>query len=114
MRTPDLEAYQWSPTGSRVDTIGSHTVATTSFERGGRVLAVSVLSGGPVREPGHVVASPSGVRIHEIGLAGRSILSWRRGGHTVVLSSVAVPEAWLLSLARVLNAGTPASAIPGA
>ena len=64
MRTPDLGAYRWSPTGERVDVIGTHTVATMFFERGGRVIGASVVSGGPIREPGPVVATPAGVRIH--------------------------------------------------
>ncbi len=107
MRTPDLRAYRWSrDRGSRVDVIGTHTVATTFYERGGRVIGASVVSGGPVREPGPVVATPAGVRSIEISLAGRTILSWRRGGHTVVMSSVAVPQPWLVALARALNSPT--------
>jgi hypothetical protein len=109
-RTPDLGAYRWSPTGVRVDVVGTHTVSTAFFERGGRVIAASVVSGGAIREPGPVVATPAGVRVHRISLAGRSILSWRRGGRTVVLSSVAVPEPWLVALARALN--TPSAPLP--
>jgi hypothetical protein len=109
MRTPDLGAYRWSPTGDRVDVIGTHTVATTFFERGGRVIGASVVSGGPIREPGPVVATPAGVRVHQISLAGRTILSWRRGGRTVVMSSVAVPQPWLVALARALNSPTTAT-----
>jgi hypothetical protein len=114
MRAPDPEAFRWSPSGSRVDVIGSHTVATTFYERGGRVLALSILSGGSVREPGHVVASPGGVPIHEVSLAGRTILSWRRDRHTIVLSSIAVPEAWLVALAHALITGTPSATGAGA
>lgn len=108
MRTPDLGAYRWSPSGDRVDVVGTHTVATTFFQRGGRVIAASVVSGGPIREPGPVVATPDGVRVHRISLAGRTILSWRRGGRTVVMSSVAVPQPWLVALARGLNSPTTA------
>ena len=110
MRTPDLGAYRWAPTGARVDVVGTHTVATAFFERGGRVIAASVVSGGPIREPGPVVAVPAGVRVHRISLAGRTILSWRRGGRTVVMSSIAVPQPWLVALARGLN--TPVTAAP--
>jgi hypothetical protein len=110
MRTPDLGGFRWSPKGARVDVVGTHTVATVFFERGGRVIAASVVSGEPIREPGPVVATPAGVRVHRISLAGRTILSWRRGGRTVVMSSVAVPEPWLVALARGLN--TPLAAAP--
>lgn len=105
--TPDLGAYRWAPVGARSDTIGTHTVATAFFQRGGRTIGASIVSGPPVRLPGPVVVRAGGVQVHRISLAGRAILSWHLGGRTVVLSSVAVPEAWLESLARAINA--PAS-----
>jgi len=104
----DPPAYRWPAIGSRVDVVGTHTVATTFYERGGRILAVSVVSGGPIREPGPVVATPAGDPVHEISLAGRAILSWRHGGHTIVMSSIAVPTIRLVELARALN-GAPVS-----
>jgi hypothetical protein len=105
----DLPAYRWPAIGSRVDVVGTHTVATTFYERGGRVLAVSVVSGGPVREPGPVVVTPAGDPVHEISLAGRAILSWRHAGHTIVMSSIAVPTLRLVELAQALN-GAPVAA----
>lgn len=107
LRTPDLGAYRWAPIGARSDTIGTHTVATAFFQRGGRTVAASIVSGPPVRVPGPVVVRAGGVQVHRVSLAGRAILSWHLGGRTVVLSSVAVPEAWLESLARAL--ATPVS-----
>jgi hypothetical protein len=104
----DLPAYRWPAIGSRVDVVGTHTVATTFYQRGGRVLAVSVVSGGPVREPGPVVVTPGGDPVHEISLAGRAILSWRHAGHTIVMSSIAVPTRTLVELAQALN-GAPVS-----
>ena len=89
--------------------VGTHTVATTFYERGGRILAVSVVSGGPVREPGPVVVTPAGDPVHEISLAGRAILSWRHAGHTIVMSSIAVPTRTLVELAQALN-GAPVTA----
>jgi hypothetical protein len=112
LRTPNLAAYGWAPQGARVDVIGTHTVATTYFQRGGRLLAVSSVSGGPIREPGPAVVTPDGVSVHRMSLAGRTILSWRRGGHTFVLSSIAVPVSRLLDLARALNAPRAAGAAP--
>jgi hypothetical protein len=95
--------------------VGTHTVATTFYARGGRVLAVSVVSGGPVREPGPVVVTAAGDPVHEISLAGRAILSWRHAGHTIVMSSIAVPTIKLVELAQALNGApvTPAAAHPG-
>jgi hypothetical protein len=107
----DLPAYRWPARGSRVDVVGTHTVATTFYERGGRVLAVSVVSGGPVREPGPVVATPAGDPVHEISLAGRAILTWRHAGHTIVMSSIAVPTPKLVELARALS-GAPVPPAP--
>jgi hypothetical protein len=56
-----------------------------------------------VREPGPVVITPSGDPVHEISLAGRAILSWRHAGHTIVMSSIAVPTQRLVELAQALN-----------
>ncbi len=105
----DLPAYRWPAIGSRVDVVGTHTVATTFYERGGRILAVSVVSGGPVREPGPVVVTPAGDPVHEISLAGRAILSWRHAGHTIVMSSIGVPTRRLVELAQALNGAPVAS-----
>jgi hypothetical protein len=99
----DLPAYRWPAIGSRVDLVGTHTVATTFYERGGRILAVSVVSGGPVREPGPVAVTAGGDQVHAISLAGRAILSWRHAGHTIVMSSIAVPTLRLIELAQALN-----------
>jgi len=104
IRTPDLGAYRWTPSGARVDTVGTHTVATAFFRRGGRTVAASVVSGPAVRLPGRTVARARALQVHEISLAGRTILSWRlAGGRTAVLSSVAVPESWLVALSRALG-----------
>ncbi len=109
MRTPDLTYYRWTPQGARLDVVGTHTVATAFFSRGGRLLAVSVISGGPVSEPGPVVITPGGVPVHKTVIDTRTVLSWRRGGHTMVMSSIAVPTLWMINLVKALN---PAPATP--
>jgi hypothetical protein len=114
MRTPDLQYYRWTPQGARLDVVGTHSVATAFFSRGGRLLAVSVISGGPVSEPGPVVITPGGVPVHKTVIDTRTVLSWRRGGHTMVMSSIAVPTLWMINLVTALNPAPPRHAASSA
>ena len=103
LRTLNIESFGWTPKGARLDAVGTHTVATTFFSRGGRVLGISVISGASVFEPGPVVIRPDGVQVHQANIGGRTVLSWRRGGHTLVMSSIVVPTVWMRNLATALN-----------
>jgi hypothetical protein len=101
---PNLQRYRWTPRGARVDVVGTHTVATSFFSRGGRLLGISLVSGGPV------VIRPGGVPVHQTTVGGRTVLSWRRGGYTFVMSSAVVPTLWMRGLAAALNPSTTAQA----
>lgn len=110
MELPDLLADGWTPTGARLDEVGTHTVATVFVTRAGRDVALSVLSGAPVREPGPVAMVVRGVPVHLSTINARTVLSWRRGGQTAVMSAAAVPTVWMLDLARAVIASGPVPA----
>jgi hypothetical protein len=105
VRVPDLARVGWTPVAARVDEVGSRTVVTVVAEREGTRLALSVMSGQPLRPPpgsSRLVAGDLVLARQEV--AGRTVLSWRRAGRTAVLSAVAVDPA---RLAAVADAITP-------
>jgi hypothetical protein len=76
-------------------------VATTvDFERGGRRLGYSVISGPPLDPPAMARrAARSGTLLRSFDVGGRTVVTLRRGGHTVVVSAVGVPRRALYDLA---------------
>lgn len=114
LELPLITADGWTPTGARLDAVGTHTVATLFATQAGRDVALSVVGGGPVREPGPVVMTVDGVPAHVATITARTVLSWRRGGETTVMSAAAVPTLWLLNLARAVIASRPVPVATGA
>jgi hypothetical protein len=103
VRVPDLARVGWTPVASRVDEVGSRTVATVVAERDGTRLALAVLSGQPLRPPsgGRIVRGD--LTLYRQAAAGRTVLSWRRAGRTAVITAVAVDPARLADVATAIT-----------
>jgi hypothetical protein len=98
---PDwAEKFGWNPTGRRVDEIDGRRAVTVFYEKNGREIAYTILSGDalPAPEPS-AAARREGTRLRYIALDGRTIVKWERDGHTCVLSGSGVPATTLLNLA---------------
>jgi hypothetical protein len=106
LRLQSLAALGWVPEGSRVDEVAGRAASTVYFTRGGRGIALTVVSGQPVPpERGAVRISRGGVEMFRQERDGRLVLSWRRAGRTTVLSAVGVPQPELMDLVVGLTPG---------
>jgi|GEM_PF-522958 len=105
-RFPALDAHGWAVVGGRRDRVGGRD-ALTAFYAGadGRRLALTILSGQPLRPPpGSRIVRREGLVLARSTDGDRVIVSWRRAGRTAVLSGVAAAPDELVDLAR---AATP-------
>ncbi len=103
LELPVIQRDGWQLQGVRSDQVGAHTVVTGYYVRDRHSLVGSVISGAPILMPGPVIMHSDGVEIHHSYLAERNILSWRRGGRTVLISSADAPWVWLTGIAKVLT-----------
>jgi anti-sigma factor RsiW len=95
-----LGKFGWKAVGTRTDEIKGRATRTVFYEKGGRRLAYTVVSGAALERPGDAVKHQrEGTVLWAYGEGGRDIVTWRRRGHTCVLSATGVPRAELLALA---------------
>jgi len=92
--------FGWRATGRRVDEIDGRRAVTVFYEKEGRRIGYTILSGDPVDPPAEATtADREGVTLRGLAADGRVIVTWLRGGHTCVLSGTGVDAATLLDLA---------------
>jgi hypothetical protein len=97
---PNWRERGWRTVGARSDRIDGRRAETVFYERAGRRVAYTIVSGSPLPLSGK---RRSTVRAH-VGLVsldfeGRPLVTWRREGHTCVLSGSGAARDELLSLA---------------
>lgn len=88
VRFPDA-GPGWKAEGTRADTIRGRDTRTVSYARDGRRVAYTIVAGDPL----------AGAKRRTFTKDGRTVVTWRRQGHTCVLSSADVPGETLLKLA---------------
>jgi anti-sigma factor RsiW len=94
------EEFGWRASGRREDEIDGRRAVTVFYEKGGRRIGYTILSGDPVDAPDEAsTANREGVMLRGLSAEGRVIVTWLRGGHTCVLSGTGVDAATLLDLA---------------
>jgi hypothetical protein len=94
------EAAGWRPVGSRRDALEGRTVETAFWERAGKRIAHSVVSGDPVGAPADVRRTGRrGVLLRSFDRVGRTAVIWDEGGHTAVISAIGISRAALYALA---------------
>ncbi len=92
--------FGWKAVGVRTDEIEGRATRTVFYEKGGRRIAYTVVSGAALEEPGAADrATVEGTVVRALRADGREVVTWRRRGHTCVLSAKDVPRAELLALA---------------
>ena len=92
--------FGWKAVGTRTDEIQGRATRTVFYEKDGKRIAYTVVSGAALEEPDAADrATVEGTVIRALRASGREVVTWRRRGHTCVLSSKDVPRAELLALA---------------
>ena len=92
--------FGWKATGTRTDEIEGRATRTVFYEKGGRRIAYTVVSGAALEQPKAADrATVEGTVVRTLRAKGMEVVTWRRRGHTCVLSSTDVPRAELIALA---------------
>ncbi len=91
----------WKAVGARTDTVGGRTVTTVFYSNSrSRRIGYSIVAGTALAIP---AASTSvehrGVSFHVINHANPTIVTWREGGHTCILTARGVGSGTLIRLA---------------
>jgi anti-sigma factor RsiW len=91
--------FGWKPVGARKDDPSGRDATTVYYEKGGRTIAYTIVSGDALDPPSDARStSRGGVTYRTLRDDGRTAVTWERGGHTCVLSGKA-DSAELLLLA---------------
>jgi len=101
VRFPNLRPkFGWRAVGARSDDLEGRGARTVFYTKGGRRIAYTVVAGDPLDQPGDVRPTVTGgVELRTLRADGRTLVTWRRLGHTCVLSSADVDPATLRELA---------------
>jgi hypothetical protein len=92
--------FGWKAVGTRTDEIGGRDTRTVFYEKDGKRIAYTIVDGDPLEWPdGASKSTVEGTVLRALEYEGRDVVTWKRGGHTCVLSSKDVPRAELLALA---------------
>ena len=88
---PDLgAAYGWQAVGARHDTIDGRRATVVLYANGARRLGYVIVAGpGLPRPSGPAPVTVAGTEYQVLSLNGRLAVTWRRGGHTCVLTGAA-------------------------
>jgi hypothetical protein len=88
------------PVGARNDRVEGRSAVTAFWERAGRRVAHTVVSGDPVdAPPGARRTGRRGVLLQSFDHNGRTAVTWNEGGHTAVISAIGISRAALYALA---------------
>src|SRR5918997_1542560 len=92
--------FGWRATGRRMDEIDGRRAVTVFYEKEGRRIGYTILSGDAIDPPDEARRTVrDGTVLHGLTGDGRVIVTWLRDGHTCVLSGTGVDPAALLELA---------------
>jgi len=102
-----LAKFGWSSAGVRTDQLDGRRVVTVYYRRGASEVSYSIIGGAGLPQPGHAgTATREGSLLRTIRADGRLVVTWRREGHTCVLSSHTAPRQVMLELAGWKGKGT--------
>jgi anti-sigma factor RsiW len=91
--------FGWRAVGQRADHINARLARTVYYAWHGRRIAYTIVAAPALAQPTAAVSRVTGTELRTLTLSGRTVVTWRRGGHTCVLSGVGVPSAELEQLA---------------
>jgi hypothetical protein len=92
--------FGWTPVGARHDDPSGRAATTVYYEKGGRRIAYTIVSGDALDPPSNARSTTrAGVEYHTFSHNGRAAVTWERGGRTCVLSGKGVRAEELVALA---------------
>jgi anti-sigma factor RsiW len=101
------QQFGWKAVGQRTDHINGRLAKTVYYELHGHVVAYTIV-GAPAltNPPARVTLFEHGTAYRTLMLNGRQVVTWRRAGHTCVLSAAGLPGT---ELQRLASADPPGS-----
>jgi anti-sigma factor RsiW len=85
--------------GERVDHIGRRLAVTVFYQRQGARVAYTIVAAPALNAPAANWIAFHGTEFQTLRLDRRNVVTWRRAGHTCILSAVSVPAGLLRTLA---------------
>jgi hypothetical protein len=99
--------FGWREAGARNDELGDRTAKTVFYQRGGRRIGYTIVSGKAIDPPdGAAKRELNGVALASTAEGPKRIVTWLRDGRTCVLSGDGVSTAELLELASWRGEGS--------
>jgi hypothetical protein len=100
VRFPNFEGkFGWEAKGTRTDELDGRDTRTVFYRREGREAAYTIVGGEALPWPDGERTTIDGVKLRSFIDGDRTVVTWRRGGRTCVLSGRGVSKASLLELA---------------
>jgi hypothetical protein len=94
------ERFHWRATGVRSDRLGDHPATTVYYRYDGHRVGYTIVGGQALAAPSDAARSVRGrTAFHSLRLGSRTVVTWRRKGHTCVLSGAGIRRGTLLTLA---------------
>jgi hypothetical protein len=89
----------WRPAGVRSDRLGGRPAVTVYYQRGAMSVAYTIIGAPALARPSAPFTHLGGFALQTLSLGGRTVVTWRRAGHTCVISASGVPTRVLEKLA---------------
>jgi anti-sigma factor RsiW len=103
---PDLlRSFGWKPVGVRHDGLDGRNATTVYYAKNGHRIAYVIVGGAGLPRPTGPATTRRGVQFQALRVDGKLAITWRRLGHTCVLTGAA-PRAELLRLASWRGGGS--------
>jgi hypothetical protein len=92
--------FGWTASGRREDHRSGRHATTVFYRKDGKSIGYTIVSGSALGKPADArLIRQDGVDYRVFRHEHRTVVTWKRGGHTCVLSATGAPPAELLSLA---------------
>ena len=89
----------WQPVGVRSDRLGGRPAVTVYYQRGAMSVAYTIIGTPALAQPSVPLTHVGGFALQKLTMSGRTVVTWRRAGHTCVISASGVPTRMLEKLA---------------
>jgi hypothetical protein len=89
----------WRAVGQRHDVLDGRQAVTVYYRARGWHVAYTILASPALPQPQASTTTLGGVEMRTLNNNGRTIVTWRRAGHTCVISATGVPVGVLQKLA---------------
>lgn len=99
--------FGWTAVGQRSDVLSGRKMLTVFYQGHQSTIAYTIVSGSVLARPDGSVRHLGRLELRLLSVDGRLLVSWRRDGHTCLLSGMGVTATQLERLAAWDDAGSP-------